>query len=135
VDEAIPGAYGEDYEWLLRALRHTDAVGLDDPLVRISWARTSWFAGRWETMADGLQYIVERHPDLLDDDRGAARILGQIAFARASAGHRSPAVGDALRSLGRRLNEPRALLALGVAARLIPPDCVRRTLSECGRGL
>jgi hypothetical protein len=135
VDEAIPGAYGEDYEWLLRALRQTDAAGLDEILVRISWARTSWFAGRWGTMAEGLEYIVERHPDLLDDDRGAARILGQIAFARAGAGQRSPAVGDAFRSLGRRVAEPRALLALGVAARVIPPNGVRRALSACGRGL
>jgi hypothetical protein len=135
VDEAIPGSYGEDYEWLLRALRHTDAVGLAEPLVRISWARTSWFAGRWQTMAEGLEYILERHPDLLRTDRGAARILGQIAFARAGAGQRSPAVRYALRSLGRRFAEPRSVLALGVAVGVIPPDGVRRALLSFGRGV
>jgi glycosyltransferase involved in cell wall biosynthesis len=135
VDEMIPGAYGEDWEWLLRALKGTDAVGLPEPLVRISWARTSWFAGRWKLMADGLDYLVERHPDLLVDDRGAARILGQIAFARAGAGQRSTALQYAARSLGRRLSEPRALLALGVAARIIPPDGVRKVLLASGRGV
>ena len=135
VDEGIPGGYGEDYEWLLRALRTTGAAGLAEPLVRISWARASWFEGRWALMADGLEYIVERHPELLADGRGAARILGQIAFARAGAGEHSRAVRYAARSLGRRVSEPRALLALGVAARVLRPNGVRRMLAAAGRGV
>jgi hypothetical protein len=86
-------------------------------------------------MADGLEYILERHPELLADGRGAARILGQIAFARAGAGERSRALRFAARSLGRRVSEPRGLLALGVAARLLRPNGVRRMLAAAGRGV
>jgi glycosyltransferase involved in cell wall biosynthesis len=135
VDEELPGSYGEDWEWLLRALRETTAVGIDEPLVRIDWTRASWLGGRWQAMAAGLEYIAARHPDLLVDGRGGARLLGQIAFAHAAAGNRRRALAYALRGIGRRAAEPRALLALGVLTGLVDPERVRRSLARGGRGV
>jgi hypothetical protein len=135
VDEALPGSYGEDYEWLLRALTRTDAIGIADPLVRIGWARTSWFAGRWSAMAAGLEYVAARHPEVLADRRGGARVLGQIAFAHAASGNRRRAVEYALRGLGRGSGAARALLALAVAAGVLDADRARRALATAGRGI
>ena len=47
VDEAIPGSYGEDYEWMLRAARRAPILVVRQPLVRAYWHRTSFFADRW----------------------------------------------------------------------------------------
>ena len=41
VDEAIPGSYGEDYEWVLRAARRGPVVTVQEPLVRVYTEATS----------------------------------------------------------------------------------------------
>lgn len=116
IDEDVPGGYGEDYEWLLRATRVTDMVLVPAPLVRVRWHTASFYAERWQMRIDGLQYILDRYPEFETEPVGLARIYGQMAFAKASLGDRKGAVDLAKKTLKLNPKEGRAGLALSVAA-------------------
>jgi glycosyltransferase involved in cell wall biosynthesis len=135
VDEKIPGSYGEDYEFLLRAARRTPLVNLAEPYVMVRWHKRSYFAQRWQTIAEALQWLLGRYPEFSTEPRGQARVTGQIAFAHAAMGERRAALRWAGRTLRRNPREPRAYLALAVASRAVRPDTVLRRLHERGRGL
>ena len=79
--------------------------------------------------------MLERHPGIDADAAGAARVYGQLAFGYAALGRRGEAVRWAVRAVRRRPREPRALLALAVAARLVPADRVMAVLHRRGRGV
>ena len=81
IDEDVPGGYGEDYEWLLRATRLTDIIMVPAPLVTVRWHTASFYAERWQMRIDGLQYILDRYPEFETEPVGLARIKGQMAFA------------------------------------------------------
>jgi glycosyltransferase involved in cell wall biosynthesis len=135
VSEEIPGGFGEDYELLLRAARFAPIINVRAPHVVIRWHGASFFFRRWETMAAGLGWILDRYPEFAEDGRGFARIQGQIAFAHASMGLRRRALAEAWRATRRWPLEPRALLAVLVALRLASPGVVMRTLHRFGRGI
>ena len=116
IDEDVPGGYGEDYEWLLRATRHTDMLLVPAPLVRVRWHTASFYAERWQMRIDGLQYILDRYPEFETEPVGLARIYGQMAFAKASLGDRKGAIDLAKKTLKLNPKEGRAGLALSVAA-------------------
>ena len=61
IDEDVPGGYGEDYEWLLRATRITDMILVPAPLVTVRWHTASFYAERWQMRIDGLQYLSLIH--------------------------------------------------------------------------
>lgn len=116
IDEDVPGGYGEDYEWLLRATRQTDMLLVPAPLVRVRWHTASFYAERWQMRIDGLQYILDRYPEFETEPVGLARIYGQMAFAKASLGDKRGAVELAKKTLKLNPREGRAGLALSVAA-------------------
>lgn len=135
VDEAIPYGYGEDYDFLLRVTEHGPIASVPHELVIVHWDRDSYFAGRWERMAEGLSYLVSKHPDLLEDSRNAARMCGQVAFAYAAAGEPAAARAWTRRTLGHRPMEPRAWLALLTMARLLSPQFTIAALNRRGLGV
>lgn len=135
VDESIPFGYGEDYDFLLRVTEHGPIVSVAHELVIVHWDRDSYFAGRWERMAEGLSYLVAKHPDLLDDGRNAARMCGQVAFAYAAAGEQAAARTWTRRTLRHRPTEPRAWLALLTMTRLLSPQFTVAALNRRGRGV
>lgn len=135
VDESIPGSYAEDYEWLLRAARRHPIVVVPEALVAVSWNGPSYFAGRWETIARALRYLLDRYPEFRTVPRGLARIQGQIAFALAASGRRREALTWAWRSLASSVGEPRAYLALAIAAHLASPERLLRLAHRFGRGI
>jgi glycosyltransferase involved in cell wall biosynthesis len=135
VDEAIPGSQNEDWDLLLRAASHAPLQHVDEPLVHVPWGRTSHFSRKWQTLVDSLQWMLARHPGISGDDRGAARVFGQLAFASAALGRRRAAVGWGGRAVRRRWAEPRAYIALAVAAGLVTPERVLAVLNRRGRGL
>jgi glycosyltransferase involved in cell wall biosynthesis len=135
VDEEIPGSYGEDYEFLLRAARRAPLVNVTAPYVLVRWHKRSYFAQRWETISTALQWLLGRYPEFAGEPRGEARITGQIAFAHAALGQRRAAVRWVRRTLRRNPREPRAYLALAVAGRAIRADTVLRRLHQHGRGI
>ena len=135
VDEGIPGSQNEDWDLLLRAAGLAPVQHVDEPLVRVRWGRSSHFSRRWDTHVASLQYMLERHPGIAADHRGAARVFGQLAFGSAALRRRRSAARWAARALRRRWNEPRAYLALAVASGLVHPERVLAVLNRRGRGV
>lgn len=134
-DEHIPGGYAEDYDFLLRLTGLGDIAMVPEVVADIHWAGHSYFFSRWAQIADALTYLLDKHPDLLSSPAGHARLLGQIAFARAASGDRRGAwrtIGSGLR-VSRR--EPRFVLAGMVASGVVSADRVQRTLHSRGRGV
>jgi glycosyltransferase involved in cell wall biosynthesis len=135
VDEAIPGSYAEDYEWLLRASRHGPVLAVPEPLAVIHWHQSSFFADRWRTIIAALTYLVDKHRDLQQEPSGLARIYGQIAFAHAALGERKPARRWARRTLSLNRRERRAYLALAISLGLVSAKTVVRMAHGAGKGI
>jgi glycosyltransferase involved in cell wall biosynthesis len=135
VDEQLPGSYGEDYEWLLRASRVTGIAAVPAPLVEVHWHPGSYFAERWRTIVDALDHLLATCPEVAADGRGRARIEAQQAFAHAALGEGGTARRLALRALGRSPGQRRAWLALAVSTGLVSTDVVLRRAAARGRGI
>lgn len=135
VDEKIPGSYGEDYDWLLRAARRGPIVAVEQPLVDVYWHQQSFFAERWQTIADALRYLLGKHPELAADRQGLARIQGQIAFAEAALARRPAAYRASLHALRNNPRERRAYLALAVASGIVPATSIVRLANRRGHGI
>ncbi|MCW2797904.1 glycosyltransferase family A protein [Nocardioides sp.] len=134
-DEELPHGYGEDYDWLLRASRVGSVGAVLEILADIRKDIPSWFRERSLNTATALEYLLEKHPDFQDHRRGHARILGQIAYARASAGQRGRGARIAGRALSRYPAAPHAWLALAVAGPGIEPRRMLSAARRLGRGL
>jgi hypothetical protein len=135
VDENIPGSYCEDYEWLLRAARVAPVLVVPEPLVRIHWHASSFFAEQWQTIISALLYLLDKHPEFGQEPAGLARIEGQIAFAHAALGQAGPARRWATRALRRNWLERRAYVALVVSTRLLRAETVLRLAHSAGRSI
>jgi len=135
VDEEIPGSYAEDYEWVLRAARSHDVLVVQKPLVRINWHGSSYFARDWETIAAAQRYLLAKYPDFASEPAGLARITGQVSLALAAAGKRAGAWRWAGKTLRLNPSQPRAYLALLVAAGVVRADTLLRAANAFGRGL
>ena len=134
-DEELPHSYGEDYDWLLRASRVGSIGAVQEVLADIRKDVPSWFRDRSLNTAAALEYLLDKHPDFRECRRGHARILGQIAYARAAAGERGRAARIAGRALFRYPAAPHAWLALGVAGPGIEPQRMLWAARRLGRGL
>jgi glycosyltransferase involved in cell wall biosynthesis len=134
-DETIPHGQSEDWDLALRAARRTHIVFVDRPLVRVHWGESSYFAAQWETRAEGLLWMLRRHPDLARSHVGAARVYGQLAFSYACLGRRRDAWLWTRRALRRNWHERRVPVALAVAAGLVSGDTVLRGLHSLGHGV
>ena len=134
VDEAIPGSFGEDYDWILRAARVGGFAVVPEPLVAVLWG-SSLFQRDWATIIAALDYLLDKHPELRADPRAHARILGQQAFARAAQGRRREAwrlIGSTLRTHPR---EKRVVAASVVALRLMSAERLLAVAHRRGRGI
>jgi glycosyltransferase involved in cell wall biosynthesis len=135
VDEAIPGSYAEDYEWLLRAARTGPILAVRKPLVRVRWHPHSYFSEQWQTIIAACRYLLDKHPELRSEPHGLARIYGKLALAHAASGQ-----GRAARRWGRRslALDPwnrHAWVAWLVSLHLVRVETVRRVAGRAGRGL
>lgn len=134
VDESVPGSYGEDYEWIVRASEGTSIVAVPEPLVRVYW-QASYYADRWDMMIAAIRYHLDKHPELAGDPRNAARMYGRMAFAYGASGKREEARRWARRSIRRDWRQPRGYLALLVSAGLLSPRWVMSVAHAVGRGV
>jgi Glycosyl transferase family 2/Sulfotransferase family len=134
-DEELPHGYGEDYDWLLRASRVGKVGVVNEILADIRKDVPSWFRGKARNTADALEYMLAKHQDFITYPPGHARILGQIAYARATAGER----GAAMKSAGKALRvypaAPHAWLGLVTAATGVSPQRVLGLARTFGRGV
>ncbi|MCY7396860.1 MAG: glycosyltransferase family 2 protein [Nocardioides sp.] len=134
-DEDLPHGYGEDYDWVLRASRVGSIGTVQEILADIRKDVPSWFRDRSLNTAVALEYLLDKHPDLRDRRRGHARILGQIAAARAAAGERGRGARIAGRALSRYPAAPHAWIALAIAGPGIEPRRMLGVARRLGRGL
>ena len=134
VDEDIPGSYGEDYDWWIRAARVAPVVAVRRPLVRVRWQH-SYFADRWSMIIDAITYQLERRPELKQDRGNLARLYGRLAFAHAAMGNRGEARRWARMSRTLNWRQPRIYLAYLVNTGLVNPKTVLRLAHALGRGV
>lgn len=135
VDEDIPGSHNEDWDLLLRAARRRPVSVVDRPLVRVRWGRTSFYARRWDTKVESLEWMLEHHPELAAHRVGAARVHGQIAFAHACAGRSRSALGWAARALRRDPLQWRAVAAALATTPVVNGERLLELLHRFGRGV
>ncbi|TMR87972.1 glycosyltransferase [Nonomuraea basaltis] len=133
-DESAPAGQNEDWDLALRAAKRRPIAHVDRPLVRVRWGGSHYVA-RWADRIAGLDWMLARHPELAVDPRGAARVYGQLAFSHAALGRRREAARWAIRTFAARLGEPRAPIALAVAAGLISAPAVLSLLHNRGHGI
>ncbi|GAA1120097.1 glycosyltransferase family A protein [Arthrobacter flavus] len=137
VDEELPYGYGEDYDLLLRAAQQGRIAVLPEVTVDVLWhPKGSYFSQQWQAMSDGVGYLMNKHPSIRANRRGAAWMEGQRAFALAALGNqRAAARRMAATSLSHSVLEPRAYLALAMTLNLVKPETILRTLNARGRGI
>jgi glycosyltransferase involved in cell wall biosynthesis len=134
VDEEIPGSYGEDFDWILRAAESGSIAVVEESLVRVRWGQ-SFFSQKWQTIVDALDYLTAKHPAFSADRRALGRLLGQRSFALAALGRRSEALSSARRSLRSWPGERRAYLAVAVALGLVSSERLMRIAHRRGHGI
>lgn len=134
-DVDVPGSFGEDYDWLIRALRVTRCTTVEAPLVDVRWHEGSFFARKWDVMDRALTYLVAKHPEISADRRALARIRGQQAVARAGQGHRAAARGTAWRAWRLDPRERRAYVAMAAAVGIVDLDRIVNLANRFGRGI
>lgn len=135
IDEDIPSSYGEDYDLLLRAAKCGPIVSVTEPLVVVNWNRPSFFTLRWQGIAEGLEYILVKHPEFERSPKGSARVESQIAFARAAMGERSVARRWARTAIRHDWLQVRAYAALAVSLRLVSPGRLVSMANRRGHGV
>lgn len=118
VDEKIPGSYGEDFDWILRAAEVSRIAVVAEPLVRVMWGQ-SLFSNRWQTIVDAIDYLIDKHPAFGRDPRALGRLRGRQSFALAAVGRRREALAHARQSIRANWRERRAYLAVAVACGLV----------------
>lgn len=133
VDEEIPGSYGEDFDWMVRAAVAGGFHLVQDPLVRVRWGG-SQFSRKWRTIVEAIDYGLAKHPVFRDDRHARARLLGRRAFALAALGERE-ALGTAARAFAARPLEPRSYLALAILLRLTTADRLLDLAHRRGHGI
>jgi glycosyl transferase family 2 len=134
-DEDLPGGYGEDYDWVLRLAR-SGPVGAVAPLLAdVRKDQGSWYYGRAEMTAAGLEHLLAKHPDIAGSRRGHARILGQIALARSVLGERRQAARYVGRAFARWPLSLHASVALVHIATGIDDRHLRRVARLLRRGM
>ena len=134
VDESIPGSYGEDYDYVLRAAKVGPIVAIPLPLVRVHWLG-SYYADQWPMMVSAIHYHLRKHPELAADPRNASRMYGRIAFAHAASGGGRDARTWARRSIALDWRQPRGYIAYAITFGLMRPETVIRKANERGRGV
>lgn len=134
VDEQIPGSYGEDYDWILRAVGTGRLAVVDAPLVKVRWGQ-SQFSDRWSTIYEALDYMIVKHQCFRDDPQALARLRGQQAFSLAALKRRRQAISKAGQALRSNPREPRGYLAVAVALGALSPGRVMREANKRGRGI
>ena len=135
VDEAIPGSYGEDHDLMLRAAKAQPLRVVDAPLAEVLWGKTSYFADRWQSIVDALDYLEDKFPEFSDVPVGLARLRGRKAFALAALGRRRAALRTAFGVLRVNPRDLRAYAGIAVASGVIDANRAIHVANRFGRGI
>lgn len=135
VDETLPESMAEDWDLLLRAAERRPVLHVDEPLVRVQWGPTSYFADRWRTRNEARLWMLEHHPLLAQDARAAGLTYGKLAFGHAMLDQRRESWRWARRAMGADWRQPRTVLAALVCLRLLRGQWVVDQLNKRGHGI
>lgn len=135
VDEDLPGSYAEDRDWILRAARIAPVAVHGDPLAHVMWHRKSFFSDRWATIAEAIDRMLEKHPELATDRTGLAHLYGRKAFAYAALGRRGDAWTWIRRTWRLAPGDLRAWVAVLVVSRVISAGRAQSIANAAGRGI
>jgi glycosyltransferase involved in cell wall biosynthesis len=134
VDEDLPGSYGEDFDWIIRAAQAGEFAVVAEPLVKVRWGQ-SMFSQRWQTIVDSIDYSLGKHRIFHEDPQALGRLYGRKAFALAALGRTRPALRQAYRTVRTNPRERRAYLAGAVALRLVSAERLMRIAHSRGHGI
>jgi glycosyltransferase involved in cell wall biosynthesis len=134
VDEQIPGSYGEDFDWLIRAAQSGGIAVVAEPLVRVLWGQ-SMFSQRWQTIIDSIDYSLDKHRVFHEDPAALGRLYGRRAFALAALGRTGAALRQAANTVRVSPRERRAYLAVAVALRLVSAERLMAIAHRRGHGI
>ncbi len=134
-DETLPRGYGEDWDIVLRISRVGRIGVVREPLADIRRDGQSYYQRRAEHTATALAHFLAVHPEIAEDRRGHARLLGQMGFARSSLGQRKEAAGLAARGVARWPLSPHPSVALAHVATGADPASFARVARRLGRGM
>jgi glycosyltransferase involved in cell wall biosynthesis len=135
VAEDAPGSQNEDWDLLLRAARRAPIAHVDEPLVRVLWGRTSFYAYEYATKISSLRWMLARHPEIAASRSGSARVYGQLACWSAANGDRRAAWRWVRQALRARWREPRAAIALTAMLGVVRVETVLALLHRRGHGI
>ena len=135
VAEDAPGSQNEDWDLLLRAARRHPVLHVDEPLVRVLWGRSSFYAYEYATKISSLRWMMARHPEIKGCPPGAARVYGQLACWSAAAGNRAEAWKWTRETVRANWREPRAAIALAALTGAVKVERVLSTLHKHGHGI
>jgi glycosyltransferase involved in cell wall biosynthesis len=134
VDEELPGSYGEDFDWIIRAAQAGGFAVVAEPLVKVLWGQ-SMFSQRWQTIVDSIDYSLAKHKVFHEDPQALGRLYGRRAFALAALGRTRPALGQVWRTVRVNPRERRAYLAGAVALHLVSAERLMRIAHSRGHGI
>jgi glycosyltransferase involved in cell wall biosynthesis len=134
VDEEIPGSYGEDFDWIIRAAQAGPFAVVAEPLVKVLWGQ-SMFSQKWQTIIDAIDYNLAKHAAFHEDPRALGRLYGRQAFALAALGRTRPALRQAWRTVRVNPRERRAYIAGAVALHLVSAERLMRIAHSRGHGI
>ncbi len=134
VDEELPGSYGEDFDWIIRAAKAGTFAVVGEPLVKVRWGQ-SMFSQRWQTIIDSIDYSLAKHTVFHEDPQALGRLYGRRAFALAALGQTRPALGQAWRTVRVNPRERRAYLAGAVALHVVSAERLMRLAHSRGHGI
>lgn len=133
VDEEIPGGYGEDFDWMLRAVQHGPVAVVPHAMVRVHWGHSK-FAQDWQTIIDAIDYGLAKHRAFGEDRRALGRLYGRRAFALAALG-RGGVTAAVVRTLRAAPLERRAYLAAAVGMHLTTAPFLMDVAHKRGHGI
>lgn len=134
VDEELPGSYGEDFDFILRAMQTGELSVVEEALVTVRWGQ-SMFSRDWGTIVAAIDYMIAKHPVLRNSRKGMARLYGRRAFASAALGRRGEALRDCGRVFRRRPTERRIYVTVPVALGLVSAERLLDLAHRRGRGI
>ncbi len=134
VDEELPGSYGEDFDWIIRAAQAGGFAVVTEALVKVRWGQ-SMFSQRWQVIVDSIDYSLAKHTVFHEDPQALGRLFGRKAFALAAQGKTRPALRQVYRTVRVNPRERRAYLAGAVALHVVSAERLMRIAHSRGHGI
>lgn len=134
VDEQIPGSYGEDFDWILRAAAAGEFAVVEAALVRVRWGASA-FSQNWETIIESIDYGLRKHAVFHTDPQALGRLYGQRAFALAASGRSRDGLRAAWQTVRVSPKERRAYLAVAVSLKVVSAARLMHIAHRRGHGI